>query len=236
LQISASAKANGRSIGAAVLVSSGKKSDHDDPRADIDAAVQIDHVLIAHPDAAGRDVGADGPGLVGTVDAIERRSQIHRAGAERILRAAFHVPRQIGAPRQHFRRRRPRRPFLLRRYLLDPRPGEAGAADADAVAQRLAVTLNQEQKLVWRVDHDRAGAFPAVIIDQLLFESRIERPLLGLARIFLPAQPLLRFELREQRTLRLVGWLLLIAGLLLIALTLRVSIAEQELDETAAHI
>src|SRR6266851_4791164 len=96
-----------------------KESDDDDPRPDIDAAVQVDHILIAHPDAAGRDVGADGPGFVGTVDAIERRAQIHRAGAERILRAAFHVPRQIGAPRQHFRRRRPRRPFLLRRYLFD---------------------------------------------------------------------------------------------------------------------
>src|SRR5450631_126652 len=152
------------------------------------------------------------------------------------FRATFHVPRQIGAPRQHFRRRRPRRPFLLRRYLLDARPGEAWAADADAVAQRLAAALNQEQKLVRRVDHDRAGAFPAAIINQLPFESRIERPLLGLARIFRPTQPLLRFELREQRTLRLIGWLLLIAGLLLIALTLRLSVAEQELDETAAHI
>ena len=86
--------------------------------------------------------------------------------------------------------------------------------------KRLAVALNQEQKLVGRVDHDGAGAFPAMIINQLLLEFRIERPLLGLARIFRPAQPLLRFELRVQRTLRLVGWLLLIAGLLLIALTL----------------
>ncbi|GCC47894.1 hypothetical protein chiPu_0031847, partial [Chiloscyllium punctatum] len=52
---------------------------HDDLGADIDATVEIDHVLVAHPDAAGRDVGADRPGLVGAVDAIERRAEIHRA-------------------------------------------------------------------------------------------------------------------------------------------------------------
>jgi hypothetical protein len=50
----------------------GRKLDHHDPRADIDAAVEVDHVLIAHPDAARRDVGADGPGFVGAVDAIQR--------------------------------------------------------------------------------------------------------------------------------------------------------------------
>src|ERR1019366_3813036 len=141
-------------------------SDDDDPCEDIDAAVKVDHVLVAHPDAAGRHVGADGPGLVGAVDAIERGSQIHRARAERILRTAFHVPRQIRTPHQHFRRRRPIRPFLLGGNLLDARPGEAGAADADAIAQRLAVALHQEQELVRRIDDDGAGALLAVIFDQ----------------------------------------------------------------------
>jgi hypothetical protein len=41
---------------------------------------------------------------------------------------------------------------------------------------------------------------------------------------------LLRFKLRKQRTPRFVGWLLLIA------LTLVLSVAEQELNETAAQI
>src|SRR3954451_19671901 len=36
-------------------------SDHDDPGADIDAAVEVDDVFIAHPDATGRHVGADCP-------------------------------------------------------------------------------------------------------------------------------------------------------------------------------
>src|SRR6266581_3721376 len=164
------------------------------------------------------------------MDAIERRSQIHRAGAKRILRAAFHVPRQIRAPHQHFRWRRPRRPFLFCGNLFDARPGEAGAADADAVAHRLAVFLHQEQKLVGRIDDDRAGAFLAVIVDELLLEYRIEGWPPGLAVIFLLAQRVLRFKLRKQRTPRLVGWLLLIA------LTLILSIAEQELDKAAAQI
>src|SRR5258705_397469 len=49
-----------------------QNSDYDHPGADIDAAVEIDHVLVAHADAAGRDVGADGPGLVGAVNAVKR--------------------------------------------------------------------------------------------------------------------------------------------------------------------
>src|SRR6266446_6798605 len=176
-----------------------KNSDHDDLCADIDAAVQIDHVLIAHPDAAGRDVGADCPRFVGAVNAIERRSQIHRACAERVLRAAFHVPRQIGAPRQHFRWRRPCRPFLLRGNLLDARPGESGTTDPDAVAHGLAVALYQEQKFVRRIDDNRAGSFAAVIVDELLLESRIE---CGICTgDFLLAHDLLRLHRREQRTL-----------------------------------
>ncbi|MEA2818447.1 MAG: hypothetical protein QOJ86_451, partial [Bradyrhizobium sp.] len=98
------------------------RSEHDDLGADIDAAVQVDHVLIAHPDTARRDVGADGPWLVGAVDAIERGAEIHGASAERVLRAAFHVPRQVGTARQHFRRRRPGRPLLLGGNRLDARP------------------------------------------------------------------------------------------------------------------
>src|ERR1700726_3707465 len=199
------------------------QSDHDDPGADIDAAVEVDDVLVAHPDAAGRDVGADGPGLVGAVDAIQRRSQIHRAGTERILRAAFHVPRQIRPAHQHLRRRRPVRPFLLRGDRLDARPGESGLADADAVAQRLAIALHQEQELVGRIDDDGAGPFRAVIVDELFLVFRVERPLPGIAGLFL----LLR--LRQQRALRLVRRLLLIAGLLIAGLWIAGPLIERSL-------
>src|SRR5580704_11232488 len=141
------------------------RSDHDDPGADIDAAIEVDDILIAHPDAARRHVGTDRPGFVGTVDTVERRPQIHRAGAERILWTAFHVPRQVGPPHQHFRRRRPIRPFLLGGDLLDAGPGEPRTADAHAIAQRLAVGLNQIEELVGRIDHDRARTFLAVVVD-----------------------------------------------------------------------
>src|ERR1700690_2962461 len=117
------------------------KSENHDLGADFYAAVEIDHVGIAHADAAGRDVVADGPGLVRAVDAVERRAEIHRARAERIVRAAGHEMRQTGLALEHFLRRGPIRPFLHGGDRVRARPGEARAADADAVAHRLAVAL-----------------------------------------------------------------------------------------------
>src|SRR5258705_8015008 len=73
------------------------------------------------------------------MDAIKRRSQIHRACAERVVDAAAHVAWQIRPPPQHLRWRRPARPFLFRGNAMGSAPAEAVAADADAVAQRLAV-------------------------------------------------------------------------------------------------
>src|ERR1700744_3944099 len=55
----------------------GLRSDHDHARTDLDATVQVDHVLVAHADAAGRDRAADRPGLVGAVDAVDRGAKIH---------------------------------------------------------------------------------------------------------------------------------------------------------------
>src|SRR6267143_6651942 len=54
----------------------------DDRGADGYAAVEIGHVLIGHTEASGGNRLSDRLGLVGTVDAIERRSQIHRPRAE----------------------------------------------------------------------------------------------------------------------------------------------------------
>jgi hypothetical protein len=39
-------------------------------RADRRAVVEIDDVLVRQADAAGRDVGANGTGLIGAVDAV----------------------------------------------------------------------------------------------------------------------------------------------------------------------
>ena len=66
------------------------------------------------------------------------RAEIERAGAERIVGAAVHVARQVGPALHHCRRRRPARPFRLAADRLVARPGEARAADADAVAHGAA--------------------------------------------------------------------------------------------------
>jgi hypothetical protein len=44
--------------------------EHDDFRADRRAVVEIDDVLVRQADTAGRDVGANGPGFIGAVDAV----------------------------------------------------------------------------------------------------------------------------------------------------------------------
>src|SRR5262249_22082756 len=151
------------------------RSDHHHPGADLDPLIEIDHVLVAHADAAGRHRRSDRPGLVRAVDAIERRAEIHGAGAERVLRPAFHVARQIGTALEHFGRRRPIRPFTLAGDVVNARPGEAGPADADAVTDRGAVILDQIKKTLVGIDDDGAGTFPAVVVDDLFQVARMDR-------------------------------------------------------------
>src|SRR5437016_2083632 len=64
--------------------------DHHDLRPDLDAPVEIDHVLVAHPNASRRHGAADCPRLVRSVNTIERVAEIHCARAQRIVRAARH--------------------------------------------------------------------------------------------------------------------------------------------------
>ncbi|MBA7468299.1 hypothetical protein ES707_03542 [subsurface metagenome] len=99
------------------------------------------------------------------MDAVHGRAEIHRACAERIVDAALHVARQVGPAGQHLRRRGPVRPFLLGGDPVHPAPAEAVAADADAVAQRLAVREHQIQPALAGVHYDRAGGVVAVVHD-----------------------------------------------------------------------
>src|SRR6185437_5515695 len=62
--------------------------------ADPHAIIEVDYVLIGHAKAAGGNRLSDRLGLVGTVDAIERRAEIKGAGAERIFDPAHHVAGQ----------------------------------------------------------------------------------------------------------------------------------------------
>ena len=64
-----------RRVTAAALLPSGDRvagPEHDDFRADWRAVVKIDDVLVRQADTAGRDVGANGPGFIGAVDAVQR--------------------------------------------------------------------------------------------------------------------------------------------------------------------
>src|SRR5436190_11657068 len=75
--------------------------------ADLYVFVEIRHVRVGQPETSGRHRGANGPRLVGAVDAINGAAEIHGAGAERIAGAASHPARQIRLPLDHLRRRRP---------------------------------------------------------------------------------------------------------------------------------
>src|ERR1700674_5804346 len=133
---------------------------HDHGRADTDPAVEIDHVLVGHPEASRGYRLADGLGLVGAVNAIERRTQIDCPGAERVFDAARHVARQIRPPPPHLRRRGTSRPFALGADPAHAGPGEADAADADSVAERLTAAEQVVEPALAGIDHD--GARPMV--------------------------------------------------------------------------
>src|SRR5438876_2233396 len=116
---------------------------HDHGGADGDAVIEIGYVFVAHAEAAGRYRLADRVRLVGAVNAIKRRAQIHGAGAERVVEAACHVARQVGPPSQHLRGRGPARPFPFRGDAVDAGPAKAVAADTNAVAKRLALRQDE---------------------------------------------------------------------------------------------
>ena len=91
------------------------------------------------------------------MDAVDGRTQIHRARAHRIAGATGHEARQIGLTLDHLGRRMPIRPLGLAGDLLHAGPGEAIAADTDAVAHGTAATQHVIEVGVRRIDDQRAG-------------------------------------------------------------------------------
>src|SRR5262249_975241 len=116
--------------------------------------------------------GADGRRLIGAVDAVNRLAEIERARTERIAIAAGHEARQIGLALDHFFRRMPIGPFRHSGHLFRAGPGEALAADADAVTQRLAVAEHEIEIGVRRIDDDRAGRLLGIVVDERALELR----------------------------------------------------------------
>src|SRR5262245_4600195 len=133
----------------------------------MDAIVEVDHVLVDQADAAGGHLRADALRGVGAVDAIHRAAEIHAAGAHRVAVAAGHEARQIGLALDHLRRRRPVWPLGLALDRLGARPGEALAADADAVTPGLAARHHEIEEGVGRIDDDGAGRLAGPVVDDL---------------------------------------------------------------------
>ena len=140
---------------------------HDDFRADVDAAVEIDDIRIQHPDATARYLVPDRLRAVGPVDSVDRVAEIDGARTERVALAAGHPPRQIGLARDHLLRRRPVRPFRLAGHRLRARPGETVTADTDAVADRFAVAEDVVEMGLRGIDDDGAGREIGRIADHL---------------------------------------------------------------------
>jgi hypothetical protein len=130
---------------------------HNDAGAHRDPPVKVLDVLIGQTNAAGGHEAADSGWLIGAVEAVFSIAQIHRARAERIGLATSHKAWEVRLARDHLLWRQPVRPFFHRADALSARPGEAFAADAYAVTDRLTVTARQVKVSVRRVDNDGAG-------------------------------------------------------------------------------
>src|SRR5216684_2393143 len=130
---------------------------HNNFGADRNAIVEVGNVGIDQPEATGRDRGADRIRPVGAMDAVDGGAEIHRSGAERVAGSAGHEARQIRLAGDHLRRRRPVRPFGFAGDVEEPLPLKSFAADANAIAYRSAVALDQIEVTLRRRDDDGAG-------------------------------------------------------------------------------
>src|SRR3954451_20264568 len=163
---------------------------HDDPRSDARTAVEVDPIVVGHPDAAGRDRLADRLRLVRAMDAVKRAGQIHGAGAEWVVDAARHVARQVGAAAQHLGRRAPIRPLPLHADRAHARPREPWAPDADRVLNSLAPAERVVEAALGGRDHDRARSVAAAERDHLARDGGRLGPV-GLIVVGLLAVPII---------------------------------------------
>src|SRR5260370_11793160 len=86
---------------AQVLVPGAALVPHDHGGANGDAVVEIGDVFVGHAEAAGRYRLAARLRLVGAVNAIKRRAEIHGAGTEPTVEATCTIARPLESPRQH---------------------------------------------------------------------------------------------------------------------------------------
>src|SRR5262249_11203806 len=100
------------------------------------------------------------------MDAIDGRADIQRTRAQRITRTAGHPARQIWLSRDHLGWRRPVRPLRLLADVVHAAPLEAIAADTNAVAHGNAVTHDEIEVTVMRVDDDCARRLFGSVVDR----------------------------------------------------------------------
>ena len=104
---------------------------------------------------------ADGLRGVGAVDAIDRAGEVHGAGAGGFTGAAGHEAQQVGLTLERLLGRMPIRPLRLLLDGLGAGPGEAFAADADAVAERATIAEHQIEEGVGGIGGRRCLALRA---------------------------------------------------------------------------
>ena len=141
-------------------------------RANSDTAVKILDVLVGETNAARGHEAPDGRWLIGAVNPIFCAAQIHRTRAERIGFTAGHEARQVRLALDHLLGREPVRPFLHPTDVLSARPGEALAADTDAVAHCLTVTDRQIEVGVRRINNDGSRRLDCGVIDDRAMKPR----------------------------------------------------------------
>src|SRR5690606_15786445 len=111
---------------------------------------------------------------------------IEGAGAERVVRAAGHVGRQVGNALAHGGGRRPAWPLGRAGDPVLAGPAEAVTADADAILDRLPVGQHVVEPALRRFDDDRARLVVAGIGDDLALDWASTAAALLHDRRFLP--------------------------------------------------
>src|SRR5688500_5875594 len=103
--------------------------------------------------------------------AIEGRTDIERAGAERVVRPTFHIGRQVRNALAHLRRRGPAWPLGLAGDAVRARPGKAVAANADAVLHGLATFEHEIETALIGLDDDGARLVRGGVVHDFLADG-----------------------------------------------------------------
>src|SRR5215813_12299723 len=106
------------------------------------------------------------------MNAIDRRTEIHRPRSKRVARTARHEAGQIGLARDHLWRRRPVRPFGLARDVEKTLPLESFAPDTNTVADCAAARLDKVEMTLGAGYDDGAWRLRGAVVHDLFAPLR----------------------------------------------------------------